>query len=54
MENWFTQATGPDYLIDIALVEAIIWYAEVIDPSYGATIRKVLDNAIAKQGTLTT
>ncbi|GFZ49363.1 hypothetical protein JCM24511_07483 [Saitozyma sp. JCM 24511] len=33
-------AEGPDYLLDIALIEAIIWQAEVIDSSFGAQIRE--------------
>ncbi|EIW67349.1 hypothetical protein TREMEDRAFT_33729 [Tremella mesenterica DSM 1558] len=45
---------GPDYLIDIILIESIIFQAEIIDPSFGAQMRQVLDKAIAKQSDLTT
>ncbi|KAK4686644.1 hypothetical protein P7C73_g3490, partial [Tremellales sp. Uapishka_1] len=41
--------SGPDYLINVILVEAIIWQAEVIDPSFGAEIRQVLDKVVAEQ-----
>jgi hypothetical protein len=44
--------TGPDYLIDVTIVEAIIWQAEVIDPQFGGEIRGVLDKAVAKQADL--
>lgn len=40
---------GPEYLIDIGLIECIIWQAEVIDPNYGADIRNLLDEAVAAQ-----
>jgi hypothetical protein len=43
---------GPDYLIDVAIIEAIIWQAEVIDPQFGGEIRGVLDRAIAEQDDL--
>ncbi|ORX38667.1 hypothetical protein BD324DRAFT_375833 [Kockovaella imperatae] len=41
---------GPDYLIDIALIEAIIRYVEVVDLSCGVEIRSELDRAIADHG----
>ena len=37
---------GPDYLIDVAILENIVWQAEVIDPGLGADARIVLDEAI--------
>ena len=40
---------GPDYLIDVALVEAIVWQGEVIDSGLGADIRQVLDRAVLDQ-----
>lgn len=43
------QSTGPDYLIDVTLVELIIWQAEVIDPNFGAELREVLDQAVAEE-----
>lgn len=36
---------GPDYLIDVAIIETIIWHAEVIDPGLGAEIRNILHGA---------
>ena len=45
---------GPDYLIDIAIIEAVVWQAEVIDPSLGAEIRQVLDKAVADRNDLAT
>jgi hypothetical protein len=44
---------GPDYLIDIGLVECMIWQAEVIDPGYGADIRNLLHEAVVAQVDLT-
>jgi hypothetical protein len=41
--------SGPDYLLDIALIEAIIWQAEVIDSSFGAQIREILNKAVRDQ-----
>jgi len=41
---------GPDYLIDVTILEAIIWQAEVIDPNFGGEIRGVVDQAVADQG----
>ena len=40
---------GPDYLIDIAIVECIVWQAEVIDPAYGVRMQRKLDAAVAAQ-----
>lgn len=42
-------AEGPDYLIDITLVEAIVWQGEVIDSGFGAEIQQVLDKAVLEQ-----
>lgn len=43
---------GPDYLIDVAIIEAIIWQAEIIDSSFAADVRKVLDRAVVEQDNL--
>ncbi|KAK1921884.1 hypothetical protein DB88DRAFT_548271 [Papiliotrema laurentii] len=40
---------GPDYLIDVATLENIVWQAEVIDPGLGADARQVLTQAIRGQ-----
>ena len=45
---------GPDYLIDVTIIEAIIWQAEIIDPNIGGEIRQVLDRAVAEQADLVT
>ncbi|ODN78937.1 hypothetical protein L202_04456 [Cryptococcus amylolentus CBS 6039] len=45
---------GPDYLIDICLISAIVWYAEIIDSSYAASLRQILETAIASQSNLET
>jgi hypothetical protein len=45
---------GPDYLIVVTIIEAIIWQAEIIDPNFGADLRNVLDEAVAEQADLTT
>ncbi|ODN92795.1 hypothetical protein L198_05590 [Cryptococcus wingfieldii CBS 7118] len=45
---------GPDYLIDIILISAIVWYAETIDSSYTASLRQILETAIASQSNLET
>ncbi|ORY35380.1 hypothetical protein BCR39DRAFT_509164 [Naematelia encephala] len=45
---------GPDYLIDVTIIEAIIWQAEVIDSQFGSEVREVLDNAVAEQNNLVT
>ncbi|RSH81411.1 hypothetical protein EHS25_006943 [Saitozyma podzolica] len=47
-------AEGPDYLLDIALIEAIIWQAEVIDSSFGAGIWEILNKAVRDQPDLVT
>lgn len=44
-----SDAPGPDYLIDIGLIECVAWQAEVIDPIYGANIRNLLDEAVKAQ-----
>ncbi|WVO17694.1 hypothetical protein L204_105392 [Cryptococcus depauperatus] len=45
---------GPDYLIDVCLLSAIVWYAEIIDPSFAAGIRQILDKAIENKSNLVT
>ena len=39
---------GPDYLIDVSILEAVIWQAEVIDPNFGGDMRSILDQAVAR------
>ncbi|WVQ82029.1 hypothetical protein IAT38_004157 [Cryptococcus sp. DSM 104549] len=43
---------GPDYLIDVTLISGIIWQAEIIDSSFAAEIRQILDKAIEDQSDL--
>ena len=38
---------GPDYLLDVSIIEAIVWQAEVIDPNFGAEIKQILDKTMA-------
>nr|XP_031860099.1 uncharacterized protein CI109_004463 [Kwoniella shandongensis]KAA5527171.1 hypothetical protein CI109_004463 [Kwoniella shandongensis] len=45
---------GPDYLIDIILISAIISQAEMIDTSYASDLRHILDRAIDSQTDLET
>lgn len=40
---------GPDRLIDVTIIEAIIWQAEIIDPNFAGDIRRILDQAVAEQ-----
>ena len=42
---------GPDYLIDVSIIEAIVWQAEVIDSNFGGDVRQILDQAVAQQPT---
>ncbi|OXG49322.1 hypothetical protein J010_03683 [Cryptococcus neoformans] len=44
---------GPDYLIDVCLISNIIWYTEIVDISYAASIQHVLDKAINQKSDLT-
>jgi len=39
---------GPDYLIDVSILEAVIWQAEVIDPNFGGDVRSILDQTVAR------
>ncbi|OWT39140.1 hypothetical protein C362_03305, partial [Cryptococcus neoformans Bt1] len=44
---------GPDYLIDVCLISNIVWYTEIVDISYAASIQHVLDKAINQKSDLT-
>jgi hypothetical protein len=37
---------GAEYLIDVAIVECVIWQAEVIDPGHGAVLKRELQQAV--------
>ena len=49
-----TDYAGPDYLIDLIILEAITWQAEVIDSNFAGDMREVLDRAAANQADVTT
>lgn len=39
---------GPDYLIDVSIIEAVVWQAEVIDSNFSGEVRQILDQTVAE------
>lgn len=39
---------GPDYLIDVSIIEAVVWQAEVIDSNFGGEVRQIFDQTVAE------
>lgn len=47
-----SSSSGPDYLLDIAILECVIWQAEVIDPTFGADLKRRLQACVQNQADL--